>query len=284
MDIDFSLVLVVAVFVTGLIWGFDLLFLLSGRKKAVSNYAKAREISAAQLQQRNSLPMSDQNTLSKLEKEPLLVEYSHSFFPVLLLVLVLRSFLMEPFTIPSSSMVPTLRIGDYILVNKFTYGLRLPVIGTEIWANNKPQHGDVMVFKYPGDTHVNYIKRVMGLPGDKIRYENKQLTINGEVLSQQLEAELPPGQPELQILNESFDDTSHAIQHVLNRNQFIGVREWTVPEGHYFVMGDNRDNSNDSRVWGFVPDQNIVGKAVAIWMSKEPGLHLPRFNRVGGIN
>lgn len=284
MDIDFSLVLVIAVFVTGLVWGFDLLFLLPRRKKAVSNYAKARTISPAQLQQRSSLPLSDQNTLHKLEKESLPVEYSHSFFPVLLLVLVLRSFLMEPFTIPSSSMVPTLHIGDYILVNKFTYGVRLPVIGTEVFPNHKPQHGDVMVFKYPGDTHVNYIKRVIGLPGDKIRYENKQLTINGKVLSQDLEAELPPGQPELQILHESFEGVEHEVQHILSRNQYAGVREWTVPDGHYFVMGDNRDNSNDSRVWGFVPDQNIVGKAVAIWMSKEPGLHLPRFNRVGGIH
>jgi signal peptidase I len=284
MDIDFSLVLVILVFVTGVIWGLDLLFLLPKRKKAVVSYASAREISAGQLKNRNTLPKVDQDTLIKLEKETLIVEYSHSFFPVLLLVLILRSFLMEPFTIPSSSMVPTLRIGDYILVNKFEYGLRLPVIGTEIMALNKPQRGDIMVFKYPGDPRINYIKRVIGTPGDTIVYDNKRLIINGKEMPQTLEAELPPGAPELQIYKESFDGPDHTIQHILSRNQYAGVREWKIPEGHYFMMGDNRDNSNDSRFWGLVPDKNIVGKAVGIWMSKEPGLHLPRFNRVGGIH
>jgi signal peptidase I len=283
MDIDFSLVLVILVFVSGVIWGLDTLFLLPRRKKAVQNYAGGRDIKAAQLENLPSLPKVDQDTITKLEKESLPVEYSRSFFPVLLLVLVLRSFLMEPFTIPSSSMVPTLRIGDYILVNKFTYGLRLPVIGTKIMPLNDPQTGDVMVFKYPGNPRINYIKRVIGVPGDTIRYENKRLTINGKEVSQSLLAELPPGAPAIQIFQEELVGDGHTVQHTLSRNQYRASREWLIPEGSYFMMGDNRDNSNDSRVWGMVPEKYIVGKAVAIWMTKQPGLHLPAFSRVGGI-
>jgi len=283
MDIDFSLVLVVLVFVSGVIWMLDTLFLLPRRKKAVQNYAGGRNIEAAQLESLPSLPKVDHDTIAKLEKESLPVEYSRSFFPVLLLVLVLRSFLMEPFTIPSSSMVPTLRIGDYILVNKFTYGLRLPVIGTKIMPLNDPQTGDVMVFKYPDNPRINYIKRVVGVPGDKIRYENKRLTINGKEVSQRLLAELPPGKPAIQVLQEQLVGDGHTVQHTLSRNQYRAAREWLIPEGSYFMMGDNRDNSNDSRVWGMVPEKYIVGKAVAIWMTKQPGLHLPVFSRVGGI-
>jgi len=283
MDIDFSLVLVVLVFVSAVIWMLDTLFLLPRRKKAVQSYAGGRDIKAAQLENLSSLPKVDQDTIVKLKKESLPVEYSRSFFPVLLLVLVLRSFLMEPFTIPSSSMVPTLRIGDYILVNKFTYGLRLPVIGTKIMPLNDPQTGDVMVFKYPDNPSINYIKRVVGVPGDKIRYENKRLTINGKEVSQLLLAELPPGNPAIQILQEELVGDGHTVQHTLGRNQYRAAREWLIPEGSYFMMGDNRDNSNDSRVWGMVSEKYIVGKAVAIWMTKQPGLHLPVFSRVGGI-
>ena len=283
MDIDFSLVLVIPVFVSGVIWMLDTLFLLPRRKKAVQSYAGGRDIKAAQLENLSSLPKVDQDTIVKLKKESLPVEYSRSFFPVLLLVLVLRSFLMEPFTIPSSSMVPTLRIGDYILVNKFTYGLRLPVIGTKIMPLNDPQTGDVMVFKYPDNPSINYIKRVVGVPGDKIRYENKRLTINGKEVSQLLLAELPPGNPAIQILQEELVGDGHTVQHTLGRNQYRAAREWLIPEGSYFMMGDNRDNSNDSRVWGMVSEKYIVGKAVAIWMTKQPGLHLPVFSRVGGI-
>ena len=283
MDIDFSLVLVILVFVSGVIWVLDALFLLPRRKKAVQSYAGGRDIKAAQLEDLSSLPKVDQDTIVKLEKESLPVEYSRSFFPVLLLVLVLRSFLMEPFTIPSSSMLPTLRIGDYILVNKFTYGLRLPVIGTKIMPLNDPQTGDVMVFKYPDNPRINYIKRVVGVPGDKIRYENKRLTINGKEVSQLLLAELPPGNPAIQILQEELVGDGHTVQHTLGRNQYRAAREWLIPEGSYFMMGDNRDNSNDSRVWGMVSEKYIVGKAVAIWMTKQPGLHLPVFSRVGSI-
>ena len=283
MDIDFSLFLVILVFISGVIWMLDTIFLLPGRKKALSSYADEREIKEAQLENRQSLPQVDQDTIAKLEKESLPVEYSRSFFPVLLLVLVLRSFLMEPFTIPSSSMVPTLRVGDYILVNKFTYGLRLPVIGTKIISLNDPQAGDVMVFKYPGNPRINYIKRVIGVPGDKIRYENKRLTINGKKIPQSLLAELPPGAPTQQVLQESLAGDGHTVQHMMSRNQYRDAREWKIPDGHYFMMGDNRDNSNDSRVWGMVPEKYIVGKAVGIWMTKQPGLHLPVFSRVGGI-
>ncbi|MBL4608912.1 MAG: signal peptidase I [Pseudomonadales bacterium] len=283
MDIDFSLVLVILVCVSGVIWMLDTLFLLPRRKKAVQNYAAGRDIGVGQLENLASLPKVDQDTVAKLKKESLPVEYSRSFFPVLLLVLVLRSFLMEPFTIPSSSMVPTLRVGDYILVNKFTYGLRLPVIGTKIMPLNDPQTGDVMVFKYPGNPRINYIKRVIGVPGDTIHYENKRLTINGKEISQSLLAELPPSNPTLQILQEQLVGDGHTVQHILSRNQYRASREWKIPEGSYFMMGDNRDNSNDSRVWGMVPEKYIVGKAVAIWMTKQPGLHLPAFSRVGGI-
>ena len=284
MDIDFSLVLVILVFVSGVLWGFDTLFLLPRRKKALENYCSSQNISMDNLEAPELLKEADQEVIVKLAKESIPVEYGKSFFPVLLLVLVLRSFLMEPFTIPSSSMVPTLRIGDYILVNKFTYGLRLPVIGTKIVSLNDPLRGDVMVFKYPGNPRINYIKRVIGLPGDTLRYEDKVLTVNGKRMSQELLAELPPVQPDRQVLEESLGGVEHTIQHMLVRNQFQAAREWTVPEGHYFMMGDNRDNSNDSRVWGMVPGKYIVGKAVGIWMNKEPGLHLPSFKRVGGID
>lgn len=283
MDIDFSLILVILVFVSGVVWMLDAIFLRPGRRRAVSNYANERDIKESQLENRDALPEIDQETLFKLEKESLPVEYSRSFFPVLILVLVLRSFLMEPFTIPSSSMVPTLRVGDYILVNKFTYGLRLPVIGTKIMPMNDPQPGDVMVFKYPGNPRINYIKRVIGVPGDKIRYENKRLTINGKAINQSLLAELPPGAPDRQVLQEALVGEGHTVQHMLARNQYRDAREWKIPDGQYFMMGDNRDNSNDSRVWGMVPEKYIVGKAIGIWMTKQPGLHLPVFSRVGGI-
>lgn len=284
MDMDFSLILVILVFVSGVLWGFDTLFLFPRRKKALENYCTSQNIPMDNLDTPELLKEADQETIVKLGRESVPVEYGKSFFPVLLLVLVLRSFLMEPFTIPSSSMVPTLRIGDYILVNKFTYGLRLPVIGTKVVSLNDPLRGDVMVFKYPGNPRINYIKRVIGLPGDTLRYENKMLTVNGKRMPQELLAELPPGQPVRQVLEENLDGIEHTIQHMMVRNQYQSVREWTVPEGHYFMMGDNRDNSNDSRVWGMVSDKYIVGKAVGIWMNKEPGLHLPSFNRVGGID
>ncbi len=218
-------------------------------------------------------------------KEPWWVEYGSGFFPVILLVFVLRSFIVEPFKIPSGSMIPTLLVGDFILVNKYTYGIRLPIINKKVLDINQPQRGDVMVFRYPADPSLDYIKRVVGLPGDKVAYQNKRLTINGQAVlvtkqedylhserlyySKQFVEKL--GEVEHRILN---DDDAPAF---INDASLFPFREnclynntgviCTVPAGHYFMVGDNRDNSRDSRVWGFVPDENIVGRAFFIWFN-----------------
>jgi signal peptidase I len=219
------------------------------------------------------------------EKDPWWVEYGASFFPVILIVFLLRSFLVEPFKIPSGSMLPTLLVGDFILVNKYTYGIRLPVINKKIFDMNSPQRGDVVVFRYPVDPSLDYIKRVVGLPGDKIEYRNKRLSINGQPLG------LKRGDDYLDkeklYYTPRFDETLGTIEHsVLIEEQapaFVSQvfrfphREnchynaegfdCVVPQNHYFMMGDNRDNSQDSRVWGFVPDENLVGKAFFIWLN-----------------
>lgn len=287
MDIDFALILVSVVFVTGIIWLLDHLFWLPKRKKALATFQTTGGVAIEHLYEQlgeeaylDGVSDQDRLAIESLRKEPLLVEYAKSFFPVFFIVLLLRSFLVEPFTIPSASMVPTLKIGDYILVNKFAYGFRLPVIGTKVIEMNDPARGDIMVFKFPENPRVNYIKRVIGLPGDRIRYDKKVLTINGQVVSHELVAKLPPSAPRTFVYKESLDGVEHRMQHMLDRPGFR-AKDWVVPEGHYFVMGDNRDNSNDSRGWGTVPDKYVVGKAFAIWMNKEPGLHLPTFNRNG---
>lgn len=234
--------------------------------------------------------------IEKLNKEPLLVEYGKSFFPVLFIVLVLRSFLVEPFQIPSGSMKPTLDVGDFILVNKFSYGIRLPVIDKKVIEVGDPQRGDVMVFRYPSDPNVNYIKRVVGLPGDVIRYtSDKRLFINGESVAEKLLGSEPNSLGSAELYQEKLGAVEHEIRKEMSRYRAQPDGQWKVPAGHYFMMGDNRDNSNDSRYWddpsipkellGMVPDQNIVGKAFAVWMSwPEPKLsHLPNFSRVGLI-
>lgn len=270
IDINFPLVLVIVVFATGGIWLLDLLWLAPRRKQLASASASAETEQGA----------VDQP--SETMEAPAWVEYSRSFFPVLALVLVLRSFLYEPFQIPSGSMLPTLKIGDFILVNKFTYGLRLPVIGSKVVSINDPERGDVLVFKYPNDPGVNYIKRVVGLPGDRIRYVQKQLYVNGELVPQQLIARLPPANPQVQLLEEVLGDVQHQIYRKYTPAH--PAKEWQVPEGHYFVMGDNRDNSNDSRVWGFVPDKMVVGKAEVVWMHWNKFWSLPSFANVGSID
>ena len=222
---------------------------------------------------------------SALAKQPWWVEYSVSFFPVILIVFLLRSFLVEPFKIPSSSMVPTLLVGDFILVNKFTYGIRLPVANKKVMELGSPRRGDVMVFRYPEDPSLDYIKRVVGLPGDRIEYRNKRLFINGtQVPVRQIDDYLSKERMQfsrryLETLNgveheilleedvPAFVAPSRAFPHAGNCNYNMNGLACTVPPGHYFAMGDNRDNSSDSRVWGFVPDENIVGKAFFIWLN-----------------
>lgn len=273
MDIDFSLVLLVLVAISGVIALYDRLVNAKHRKQSSD---KLRSASNADTE-------AMQKTIAGVEQEPILVEYAKSFFPVLLIVLVLRSFLVEPFQIPSGSMIPTLEIGDFILVNKFTYGLRLPVIGTKIVPMNEPKRGEVMVFIPPHDPRY-FIKRVVGLPGDTIRYENKVLSINGEPVQSEIvervQIEISNGMMQSGVLlNETLGEIEHYTQLIDLPIREGGRSVWVVPEGHYFMMGDNRDNSADSRVWGFEPEQDIVGKAFAIWMHKEPGWHLPTFNR-----
>ena len=218
-------------------------------------------------------------------KEPWWVEYGASFFPVILLVFVLRSFVAEPFKIPSGSMIPTLQIGDFILVNKFTYGIRLPVINKKIVDINTPQRGDVMVFRYPENPSQDYIKRVVGIPGDKVAYQNKRIYINGQpVPTKRIDDYLHPerlyysrqyaeklGQITYKTLNDEdapafIPDAAQFPQreNCLYNNSGVIC---TVPPGHYFMLGDNRDNSRDSRFWGFVPEENIVGKAFFIWFN-----------------
>jgi signal peptidase I len=251
--LSFALFLFILLSVTGLVWLLEISFLQKRRGREA--------------------------------KQPWWVEYSVSFFPVILIVFLLRSFLVEPFKIPSSSMVPTLLVGDFILVNKFTYGIRLPVINRKVVELNSPSRGDVMVFRYPEDPSLDYIKRVVALPGDRVEYRNKRLTINGKpVPTRQIDDYLSRERMQFsRRFSETLNSTEHQIlieedapafsapgrtfPHASKCNYNMTGVACTVPPGHYFVMGDNRDNSSDSRVWGFVPDENIVGKAFFIWLN-----------------
>lgn len=250
---NFSLILFVFLVATGILWGLNHFWL---RKKRPAG-----------------------------ARDPWWVEYGGSFFPVILAVFFLRSFLVEPFKIPSGSMIPTLLVGDFILVNKFTYGIRLPVINKKIIELNTPQRGDVAVFRYPPDPSLDYIKRVVGLPGDQIMYYNKKLIINGqEVKREKMDDYLDAAK---MYYTPRFRETLGKVEHsiLIDPESTALVRpivdfpyrdncqynaqgiSCKVPEGYYFVMGDNRDNSQDSRYWGFVPDQNLVGKAFFIWFN-----------------
>jgi signal peptidase I len=255
MSLDFSLLLVLATGLCGLIWGLDSL-LFAARRRALTT---------------DSEPLS----------APHVVEYARSFFPILLVVLVIRSFLFEPFRIPSSSMMPTLLIGDFIFVNKYTYGLRLPVLNTKFLEVGDPSRGDVVVFRLPADPSTNYIKRLIGLPGDTVEYVNKRLYINGQAVDFEL---LGPydgtGAPQAVLARETIEGLAHSVLLVDGQRSQEGT--YRIPEGYFFMMGDNRDNSRDSRYRGvgLVPEDNIVGKAVRIWMNWEFP-KAPKWQRIG---
>ncbi len=294
---NFALILFVLMIGTGIIWCLDVFYLAKQRRLRAHAAVTAFDARNAKLLADGVKPETSGRAAleANILRQPTWIEYSGSFFPVIALVFFLRSFLYEPFKIPSSSMVPTLQVGDLILVNKFTYGIRLPIINKKIIEVNHPQRGDVMVFKYPKDVSLDYIKRVIGVPGDKIVYKNKRLTINDKAISYKPlpdyldEERLNYSQQFLEnlsgvehkILNDerapSYVPNPDAFpQHELCTYDVEGFA-CTVPPGNYFMMGDNRDNSLDSRYWGFVPDQNIVGKAFFVWMN------LSNLKRIGSF-
>jgi signal peptidase I len=250
MIFDFSFILVAATVLTGVIWGIDSWLFKPQRVAAVTASGGAPDS----------------------VREPVVVEYARSFFPVILIVLLIRSFLFEPFRIPSDSMMPTLLDGDFIFVNKYAYGLRLPVINTKVVAIGEPQRGDVIVFRKPTDPSTNYIKRLIGLPGDHIVVENDRVFVNGEAMPVRIDGpyegvgQSAARNPGARIATERLGSVEH---HVLFLNRGPTDYNRVVPEGHYFFMGDNRDNSQDSRFSqvGFVPEGNLVGKAVRIWLN-----------------
>lgn len=309
MAVYFSLILVIITVLTGIIWFADKFYWAPQRQvKADEAQAAAKEVSAVEL---------TPETLATLTEPSPLVDTAVQIFPVIAFVLILRSFIYEPFQIPSGSMMPTLLNGDFILVNKFNYGLKDPVARHKFIENGLPEHGDVVVFKYPEDPRIDYIKRVMGLPGDRIIYRNKSLYIKRacqetadkcpefEQIAQELVGEYtgPDSEPGLHELTSKMINKDHQVL-IDNRSmprvplyfkQYgTAADEFVVPAKHYFVMGDNRDNSLDGRFWGFVPEENLVGEAVAIWMSfdfeRGPDSFLPawiptgiRFSRIGAI-
>ena len=255
MDMDFPLILVSLTAIAFFMWLLDRLYLSAKRKKGTP--------------------------------APWYVEATAPFFPVLFVVLVVRSFIVEPFQIPSGSMIPTLEVGDFILVNKYSYGLRLPVSGTKVLELGEPRHGDVMVFTPPNDERY-FIKRVVGLPGDEVRFIDNFLYINGKKMSQESndqegKRDIQNGQSGYSVMSEQLQDVDHLIRKQDNAGRYGRNFMVVVPEGHYFMVGDNRDNSFDSRAWGPVPEANVVGKAFAVWMHWEKMLSVPSFDRVGTI-
>jgi signal peptidase I len=282
---NFALLLFLATLVTGLYWLAERLWYLPRRRASAE--AAARQWEAEQLARGGEIgPAARAHVAQRQLEQPWWLDWTAGLFPVIIAVFVLRSFLFEPFKIPSGSMIPTLLVGDLILVNKFTYGLRLPVLNTKLTDGTPPKRGDVMVFRYPPKPSLDYIKRVVGVPGDEVAYLNKRLTINGQPVPT---FQLKPDYLEqdamryFKLFEEQLGEKKHQLLNDDDRPAFVpGVEDFPfrqncrysvegvvckVPEGHYFMMGDNRDNSLDSRYWGFVPDKNIVGKAFLIWMN-----------------
>lgn len=257
MSFNFELILFYATVISGVIALFDIIFLAPRRRQ------------------------------HHQEKMPLIIDYARSFFPILLIVFLLRSFLYEPFRIPSGSLEPTLLTGDFILVNKFDYGIRLPVIHNKLFGKAEPQRGDIMIFRWPPNPSYDFIKRVIGIPGDHISYINKELTINGKKIPQEFLANtLTKNESGEEWKAEEKQEDLLGIKHKIYVDPSKASRDFTdivVPSGMYFVMGDNRDDSADSRFWGFVPEENIVGKAVLTWMSWDKNDYRIRFNRIGSL-
>ena len=295
---NFSLLLFLATVVTGLYWLAEKFYFWPQRRKV------AERVEQEALRRRGELAGKGisqvdgniEDARARIIMQPWWLDWTAGLFPVIVVVFLLRSFLFEPFKIPSGSMIPTLLVGDLILVNKFHYGVRLPVINLKVLDNNSPQRGDVMVFRYPPKPSLDYIKRVVGVPGDEVAYLNKKLTINGKPLTKQAlpdffdedtmryskQFEEVTGSKKYRLLND--DDRPAFIpgtedfpnkQNCRYSNEGVVCK---VPEGHYFMMGDNRDNSLDSRYWGFVPEKNIVGKAFFVWMN------FGNFKRIGSFN
>src|SRR4051812_2599461 len=286
---NFALLLLLATVVTGVYWGAERLVFLPRRRQAADTLAVQTDVRHAQLAAQGITQVDNVDLTQarqRLLMQPWWLDWTAGLFPVIIAVFVLRSFLFEPFKIPSGSMIPTLLVGDLILVNKFTYGLRLPVLNTKLTDGTPPKRGDVMVFRYPPKPSLDYIKRVVGVPGDEVAYLNKRLTINGQpVPAEQLKPDFfdQDAMRYFKLFEEQLGDKKHKLLNDDERPAFVpGVEDFPfrqncrysvegvvckVPEGHYFMMGDNRDNSLDSRYWGFVPDKNIVGKAFLIWMN-----------------
>ena len=301
---NFALILFCLTVGTGMFWFADLLHFKKRRQAAFEAEVRALDERMATNPAAYAADHRERE-VERISREtrtpPGWLEFPASFFPVIAVVFALRSFVVEPFKIPSGSMIPTLLIGDFILVNKYTYGIRLPVINKKIVDIGSPKRGDVMVFRYPVDPSLDYIKRVIGVPGDRVAYQNKRLTINGVAV---------PTRPEADYLHrdraaysrqfsETMDGRTHrtlndddAPAFIQSAAQFPGRENClynnagvicTIPPGHYFMMGDNRDNSLDSRFWGFVPEENIVGRAFGIWMNWSGGLSFD-LSRIGGFD
>ncbi|MGB5445290.1 MAG: signal peptidase I [Psychromonas sp.] len=299
----FALILVIATFLTGIIWVVDKI-----------KWAPARNAARQAAQDKAEVGL-DEKTLATIYPENPIIENARSLFPVIAVVFVLRSFIYEPFQIPSGSMMPTLLVGDFILVEKFSYGVKEPIWQNTLIPMGKVKRGDVVVFKYPEDIRVDFIKRVVGLPGDRIVYKDKEIylipacesepcasykALDRNYLGEKIFAD---EEHKMQVYSEILGEVAHQLLvNPMRRDQPLQyfqqqgtyANEWVVPEGQYFVMGDNRDNSKDSRYWGFVPERNLVGKAVAIWISfefyRDSTSMLPswvpsgvRFDRIGGI-